>query len=112
VAVKSAHPVVILTTLPDKVAAEKLALLLVENKLAACVNIFPQIESVYFWDNQLMRDSECKLFIKSSSTVQEKAVIFIKQNHPYTVPEITVIGHSGVTMQSDYWAWLTGYVGG
>jgi len=111
VAAKNAHPVVILTTLPDKVAAEKLAFLLVENKLAACVNIFPQIESVYFWDNRLVRDSECKLFIKSSSAVQDKAVTFIKQNHPYTVPEITVIGNGNVSMHADYWAWVIGYVG-
>lgn len=105
---KKAQPIIILTTLPDKVAAEKLAFLIVETRLAACVNIFSNMESIYFWENKLVRDQECKLFIKTTSKVQQAAVKFIKQNHPYEVPEITVIGDKGdVSMHADYWSWLT-----
>lgn len=102
-----------LTTLPDIVAAEKLAFLLIEHKLAACVNILPEIKSVYFWEGKLTRDKEVKLMIKTTDEVAEKAVPFIKANHPYSVPEITIIGKKGdVWMQPDYWEWLKGYVGG
>ncbi len=108
---RKARPIVILTALPDKIAAEKLAFLLVENQLAACVNIITHMESIYFWDGKLVRDQECKLFIKSSSAVQKQAMEFIKANHPYTVPEITVIGERGdVSMDKDYWSWVSAYV--
>ena len=64
---KKTHPLVILTALPDKVVADKLAYMLVEQRLAACVNIIPHIDSIYFWDGKLMRDQEVKIFIKTSS---------------------------------------------
>lgn len=112
-ALKKAHPVIILTTLPDIVAAEKLAFVLVEQKLAVCVNILPEVKSIYFWDGKLVRDKEVKLMAKTSSAAEEKAVAFIKANHPYSVPEITRLGGKGdVWMQPDYWEWLTGYVKG
>lgn len=105
------RPIIILTAFADKVSAEKVAFLLVEKQLAACVNIIPQVESIYFWDGKLTRDQECKVFIKTSSAVQKEAVEFIKANHPYTVPEITVIGDKGdVAMHEDYWSWLTAYI--
>lgn len=108
---RKTRPIVILTALPDKVSAEKIAFLLVEAQLAACVNIFTEVESIYFWDGKLVRDQECKIFIKTSSGVQKQAVEFIKKNHPYSVPEITVIGEKGdVSMQPDYWSWVTAYV--
>ena len=108
---KKTQPIVILTAVPEKVAAEKLAFLLVDLKLAACVNIVDHVESIYFWENKLVRDHEVKLFIKTSSIVQAAAVECIKKNHPYSVPEITVIGTKGdVSMDTDYWAWLSDYV--
>lgn len=108
---KKPRPIIILTALGDRVAAEKLAFLLVETQLAACVNIIPNVESIYFWDGKLTRDQECKVFIKTSSAVQREIIDCIKKNHPYDVPEITVIGDKGdVSMEADYWSWLTAYV--
>ncbi len=100
-----------MTTLPDTVAAEKLSMLLVERKLAACVNIIPGIRSIYFWQGKLVHDQEVKLFIKTSVNCAGRAEALIRENHPYSVPEITTLGLMGdVAMQPDYWRWLSDYV--
>ncbi len=104
---KRARPVVIFTTAPDMITAEKLAYLLVENRLAACVNIIPEIQAVYQWEGKLARETETKLIIKTSSSCADKARKFIKANHPYKVPEITTFGAKGdVAMDVNYWAWV------
>ena len=104
---KKAKPVVVITTAPDMITAEKLAYLLVENRLAACVNIIPEVQSVYHWEGKLTRESETKLIVKTSSACAERARKFIKANHPYKVPEITTLGSKGdVTMDADYWNWV------
>ena len=109
---KQQHPIILLTALPDLAAAEKLADALISARLAACVNIFPEMRSVYFWQGEIVRDSEVKVFVKTSSEVAAAAVSFIKERHPYSVPEISTIGQNGdVGMHADYWAWLTAYVG-
>lgn len=101
-------PVILLTTLPDSVAAEKLSMLLVERRLAACVNIIPGVRSIYIWQGKLVRDNEVKLLIKTCSARAQEAQELIRENHPYSVPEITSIGLKGdVAMQPDYWRWLT-----
>lgn len=104
---KKARPVVIFTTTPDMITAEKLAYLLVENRLAACVNIVPEVQSVYYWEGKLTRERETKLMIKTSSACADRARKFIKANHPYKVPEITTFGAKGdVAMDVNYWKWV------
>lgn len=104
---KRARPVVIFTTAPDMITAEKLAYLLVENKLAACVNIIPEIQAVYHWEGKLTRESETKLIIKTSSACADRTRKFIKANHPYKAPEITTFGTKGdVAMDANYWNWV------
>jgi len=106
------YPVILLSALPDVASAEELADALVGAHLAACVNIFPEMRSVYFWQGEILREKEVKVFVKTSSEVAAAAVTFIKARHPYSAPEITTIGKNGdVDMHPDYWAWLTAYVG-
>ena len=106
------YPVILLSALPDLASAEELAEALVGAHLAACVNIFPEMRSVYFWQGEIVREKEVKIFVKTSSEVSAAAIKFIKARHPYSVPEITTIGQSGgVDMHPDYWAWLSAYVG-
>ncbi len=102
------HPVILLTALPDLGSAEVMADALVASRLAACVNIIPEMRSVYFWENKIVRESEVKLFVKTSSKAATDAIAFIKERHPYSVPEITTIASD---MHADYWAWLNAYVG-
>ena len=77
----------IITTCPDKNSAKKIANLLVENRLVACVQMFP-IESVYRWKNEICNENEIVLFMKSKPEMFDKIVATIKENHTYEVPEI------------------------
>lgn len=80
----------IITTAADKDSAKTIARLLVEEQLAACVQMFP-IESVYTWKGEICNDDEIVLFIKSKSSLFDKIAAVIKENHKYEVPEIIQI---------------------
>jgi len=80
----------ILTTCPDKTSAKAIAKLLVEQRLAACVQTFP-IESVYRWQGEICNEGELMLLIKSKPALFDKITAEIKANHPYEVPEIIQI---------------------
>lgn len=76
-----------LTTLAGRDDAEKLASLLVEEKLAACVQMLP-IESVYRWEGAVQHEPETLLLIKTRTALFERAIARIRTVHPYSVPEI------------------------
>ncbi|MDO9515256.1 MAG: divalent-cation tolerance protein CutA [Syntrophales bacterium] len=78
---------VILTTCANREEAEKLARLLVESKLAACVQM-TGVTSFYEWDGALNRDDEHLLLIKAPSSSYGEIEAFISHNHSYDVPEI------------------------
>ena len=80
----------IITTCPDKKSAKKIANQLVENRLVACVQMFP-IESVYRWKNEICNENEIVLFMKSKPEMFDKIMTTIKENHTYEVPEIIQI---------------------
>lgn len=82
---------IILCTCPDKITAEKIAHLLVENKLAACVNIVPNISSVYRWQDQVECADEFLLLIKAHQDAYSALESLIKQHHPYQLPEIIAV---------------------
>ena len=81
---------IIIATYPDKEAAKKVAGLLVEERLAACVQIFP-IESIYSWEGKIFDENEIMLFIKTKTSLFNKVSAFIRKNHSYDVPEIIQI---------------------
>ena len=93
----------VITTTADKESAMSIAKLLVENRLAACVQMFP-IESVYFWRGKICDDNETALFIKSKTALFSKISAVIKENHAYEVPEIIQIPITGGL--PDYLAWI------
>jgi periplasmic divalent cation tolerance protein len=82
---------IIFCTCPDKDTAEKIASLLVENKVAACVNIVPNITSIYHWQGQIERAEEWLLLIKARQDVYSALETLIKQHHPYQLPEIIAV---------------------
>ncbi len=96
--------IVAYVTTPDFETAERLANLLVENKLAACVNIVKDIKSVYFWQGNIEREPECLMIIKTREDVFEELVEKVKENHPYSVPEI--IAMPIVKGSQDYLKWI------
>jgi len=59
----------------------------VESKLAACVNVIPGIQSTYLWQGKVEKDFELLLMVKTRATLTTKLAAFVKEHHPYDVPE-------------------------
>jgi len=83
--------IVTLCTCPNKDAAEKIARLLVESKLAACVNILPNVMSIYSWDGKVESADEHLLVIKSSAQSYQDIETAIRSHHSYELPEIIAV---------------------
>lgn len=69
-------------------AARILAHKIVEKNLAACVNIIPQLTSIYKWEGKMNEDSELLLMIKTATAKVDDLSKFVRENHPYSVPEV------------------------
>ena len=95
---------VVLSTIAPE-AAETLASRLVEERVAACVNILPGITSVYRWQGKVHRDSESLLVIKTSAEALPQLMQRVADLHPYDVPEIVALDTSSV--HPPYAAWIT-----
>jgi periplasmic divalent cation tolerance protein len=94
----------VLTNLPDLASAETLATTLVENRLAACVNILPACRSIYRWQGQVERAEEVPLLIKTRAAGYPALEAAIRKNHPYQTPEIIALP---ITQGlPDYLAWV------
>ena len=79
---------IVLCNCPDAAVANNIAKRLVNDKLAACVNIVPQISSVYMWQDEVVDEQEIMLLIKSKQTLFNDIEALINQLHPYDVPEV------------------------
>jgi periplasmic divalent cation tolerance protein len=91
-------------TVPDKDTATTLARALVDEGLAACVNIVPGIRSVYQWDGRLQEDDEVLCLVKTRPAVFDRARARILELHPYEVPEILAFAVDDG--RPDYLDWL------
>jgi periplasmic divalent cation tolerance protein len=84
--------IVVFITAPSQEIGQQIARHLVENKLAACVNIIPSLLSIYSWDKQIQEDREVLLIVKSWMHLFEDQLIpAVKSIHPYQVPEILAL---------------------
>ncbi|GIU83115.1 MAG: divalent-cation tolerance protein CutA [Acidobacteria bacterium] len=99
---------VVMTTVPKKEEGETLARKLVEEKLAACVQVLPQMKSFYFWQGEIQEDAEHLLLIKTLPEKYESLEKFIKENHSYTVPEIVAVPAEKVS--ESYLRWAIDYL--
>ena len=81
----------VFTNLPDRASAEKLAALLIEQRLAACVNLLAPCDSVYRWRGEIQRDEEHPLLIKTTQARYAELETSIRANHPYELPEIIAV---------------------
>jgi periplasmic divalent cation tolerance protein len=78
----------VLTNLPNRAAAEKLADTLIAQKLAACVNILAPCRSVYRWKDAVQHDEEHPMLIKTTSERYAALEQAVRAGHPYELPEI------------------------
>ncbi len=84
--------IIVLVTAPSAESAEAIAHSLVEQKLAACVNLIPQVRSIYSWQGAVQSDEEILLVIKTRRQLfDEKLVPAVQALHPYEVPEIIAL---------------------
>lgn len=82
---------VLLTNLPDRDSAQRMAHILVENHAAACVNILPECSSIYRWQGKIESASEITLLIKTTRSVYPRVEELIRSHHPYELPEIIAV---------------------
>lgn len=75
------------TTYPNKRSAKNLGKILLNKKLAACVQFF-EIDSLYNWQNKLQNDREILVRIKTKESLYQKVEKTIKENHSYEIPQI------------------------
>ena len=81
----------VLTNLPDRAAAEKLAELLIAKRVAACVNILAPCRSVYRWQGAVQHDEEHPVLIKTTREAYAALEAAIRARHPYELPEIVAV---------------------
>ena len=96
-------PLIIQVTVGAAEGGEKLAQLLVESGLAACVQRISNIQSTYQWQGKICHDTETLLLIKSSQEKWEEIQKVILENHPYECPEIVAI--SPLEIEKKYLSW-------
>ena len=96
---------VVMVTVPPAGAAE-LARSLVEQRLAGCVNLLPGVQTVYRWGSEVAEEPETLLLIKTSGERYPELERFIKERHPYEVPEIVALPVDRAS--PDFLRWLNG----
>lgn len=95
----------IITTMGDAERAAELSRALVEERLAACVNIVPGVRSIYRWHNAIEDEAELLLLVKTTDGLIDALRARLTELHPYEVPEIVVIEPESVAIP--YLNWLT-----
>ncbi|HVY05841.1 MAG TPA: divalent-cation tolerance protein CutA [Burkholderiales bacterium] len=82
---------IVMTNMPDRDSANRLAHALVEQKHAACVNVMADCKSVYRWEGKIETAVEVPVVIKTSASAYPRVEEGIRKHHPYKVPEIVGI---------------------
>ena len=82
---------VVLVTAPDSEVAAELARRLVEEGLAACVNLVPGVRSIYRWQGAVQEDAEILLIAKTRATLVDALAARVRALHPYELPEVIAL---------------------
>ncbi len=96
--------IVVFITTKDTAEAQKIAVALLKRRLAACVNIVPEVNSHFWWQDKLDSAKESLLVIKTKDTLLPDIVKSVKKIHSYTVPEIIALPIVGGNQ--DYLDWI------
>lgn len=102
--------VLILVTTGARDDAERIGEALVVEHLAGCCSVVPMVHSFYYWDNQLQREHEALLLVKTVESKAEAVQEFVRSHHEYELPEILQVPIEGGS--SAYLSWLEQQVAG
>ena len=98
-----AQLILVLTTMPDDDRADALARSLVDERLAACVNVHGPMASTYRWKGRVEREAERQLVIKTTAERRAAVEARLRELHPYELPEIVVLTAAA---GDEYASWL------
>ena len=96
--------VIVYTTWPSIVEAEKAGRSVVERRLAACVNILPGMVSHYWWQGKIERAEEAVMIVKTRASLAEAVRLAVRELHSYTTPAVMVLPVEAA--DPDYQAWI------
>jgi periplasmic divalent cation tolerance protein len=99
-----ADEIIVLITAASKEEASRIGTALVNEHIAACVNIVPQVRSLFFWEGKIQDESELLLIAKSRQPLLERLIARVKALHSYSVPEVIALPIIGGSSQ--YLSWL------
>lgn len=97
-------PVLIYSTFPSLDEAKRVGGALVDARLAACVNVFPGMISIYEWEGARETAEEAAMIIKTRAGLKEQVISEVKQLHPYDVPALLILPTQGGS--TEYCAWI------
>jgi len=104
------RPVLIYTTFPTLEDAKRVGSVLVAERLAACVNAFPGMISIYEWKGARQEDNEVAVIIKTRAGLAEQVMAKTKSLHPYEVPALLVLPTEGGS--AEYCTWIASQTDG
>jgi periplasmic divalent cation tolerance protein len=102
----SSEPIVVLMTAANAEESERIAAMLIDARLAACVQILPAIKSVYRWNGEIVRENEVLLMAKTSREKFDELDRAVRAIHSYETPEIVALPI--VAISDAYLKWLEG----
>jgi periplasmic divalent cation tolerance protein len=87
--------ILVYMTFPDQKTATRIGQALLEKRLVACVNILPQVQSMYWWEDEIQHETEVVALAKTAQTLFEPLKTCVLGLHPYEVPCIVALalGH-------------------
>ena len=88
-------PILVYATFPSRAEAERIGGRLVDDGLAACVNILPGMVSIYIWEGKRQQDEECAMIIKSRASLAAPIIRMVRSLHPYENPALVVLDVAG-----------------
>lgn len=100
------QPVLVYTTFAKLDDAKRVGDALVAGRLAACVNIFPGMISIFEWKGKREEASEAAMIIKTRRSLTERVIAETRRLHPYELPALLVLPTEGGS--ADYCAWIIG----
>ena len=101
---KKPRDIVVLMTTDSKEEAHSITDLLLSQRKAACVNIVPRVDSLFWWQDKLDSAQESLLIVKTKASVLNEIVSLVKELHSYDVPEIIALPIIGGNQ--DYLEWI------